>query len=87
LESEILDKAKKAILDFIDDEDQAELSYGRKYAYILRLRRIAGVLQDSFNNPTKNRSMTSCHHSGKPWSGGDPVRNIISLITQIRLIR
>ncbi len=73
LKSDILDKAKKAILDFIDDEDQVELSYGRKYAYILRLRRIAGVLQDSFNNPTKEQIkdfMSSFRKTMVRWGSG-----------------
>lgn len=53
-EVDIPNEARKAILGFISDMQLEKLSPGRLYAYILRLRTIASVLQERFMNPSEN---------------------------------
>ncbi len=46
-------ESKEKIKEFIDDLTFSGLSDGRKYAYIIRLRKIALMLNDRFLNPDK----------------------------------
>lgn len=76
---------KVKIIEFIDDVSvgQARLSTGRRYAYILRLRKIAEIIPEQFLNPSAKdikRVINTISQRKVKWGSGeahDPSDNAI----------
>lgn len=69
---DISQESREKIREFIDDLTFAGLSDGRKYAYIIRLRKFAVMLGDRFLNPDKKdikMAISSIMNSKVKWGG------------------
>ena len=69
---EVSQDAKNAIKDFINDLTFAGISDGRKYAYVIRLRKIAVMLKDRFLDPDKKdikMVITTIMNTKVKWGG------------------
>ena len=69
---DISQESREKIREFIDDLTFAGLSDGRKYAYIIRLRKFAVILGDRFLNPDKKdikMAISSIMNSKVKWGG------------------
>lgn len=68
----------KTILEYMDDlqlQGTRGLSAGRKYAYLLRLRKVALIIPDSFLNPSVKdikKVMTIIQKTPVKWGSGEP---------------
>ncbi|KPV47655.1 MULTISPECIES: site-specific integrase [Acidiplasma] len=70
-------ESKEKIKEFIDDLTFSGISDGRKYAYIIRLRKIALMLNDRFLNPDKKdikMVISNIMNSRVKWGGSDEHR-------------
>ena len=68
----------KTILEYMDElqlQGTKGLSAGRKYAYLLRLRKVAFIIPDSFLNPSAKdirKVMTTIQKTPVKWGSGEP---------------
>lgn len=73
-ESSLSEDSKEKILEFIDDLSLQKISAGRRYAYILRLRKIAEIIPNEFLNPeTKDikKVVRTVSTTKVRWGGGE----------------